>query len=299
MILLNKISLLCLLFFSFQFGTFAQDFAPVGSTWHYTNIESFFSSDKGYVKIESVKDTVIQTKTCKKLVTALYRSYGSIIYGDTAFVYTDGDVVYKLADNDLFYVLYNFGSEVGDKWTTRASNHFTGEEVEAEMEVTQVSTVTINGKSLRKLTLSSNNTYASYYQIIETLGGTRYMFPQDYALSDMDIIMPLRCYQDSDFGQYTLEGTTDCALITATQESTDELGVKVFPNPVEENVTIQLPSEYSKLELLLYTSQGALLKSQELTNMSTASLTLTQKGVYFIHLKVEGKAPIIKKVVKL
>jgi hypothetical protein len=47
--------------------TFSQDFAPIGAQWYYSEHHAF-SGDIDYLKIESVKDTVIKGLACRKLV---------------------------------------------------------------------------------------------------------------------------------------------------------------------------------------------------------------------------------------
>lgn len=44
-----------------------QEFAPVGAEWYY-NERFAFSGDVDYIKFTSVKDTVVQGKTCSKII---------------------------------------------------------------------------------------------------------------------------------------------------------------------------------------------------------------------------------------
>ena len=57
-----------LILFVFSFQCLAQNWAPTGAIWYYTNIENIFSQDQGYFKVESKGDTVVFSKTCKKLL---------------------------------------------------------------------------------------------------------------------------------------------------------------------------------------------------------------------------------------
>ena len=78
-IFLNAILLLCS-------SVAAQEFAPIGSEWYYTNIESFFLPNQGYVKIESVGDTIIQEISTRRLTVTRFGSDGSIRSENDEFV---------------------------------------------------------------------------------------------------------------------------------------------------------------------------------------------------------------------
>ncbi|HSZ71503.1 MAG TPA: hypothetical protein VK750_02435 [Cytophagaceae bacterium] len=105
------IVLLSFLFFQDVSG---QDFAPVGAIWHYNNIESFFGPSQGYIKVESVKDTILKGIICKKIKSTRFYSSGNSNFIGYSYVYTDGGIVYRLASDSTFLVLYNFNALVGD-----------------------------------------------------------------------------------------------------------------------------------------------------------------------------------------
>jgi len=162
----------------------AQDFAPIGATWYYTNIESFFLYQyEGYIKVESIKDTIIQGHTCKELTKTRYGTNGSVGSIGNEYLYTSGDTVFHLSDNDTFYILYNWGAQVGDTWVTRTFDLYAQGDVETTIRVDNISTTTISGQTLRTLTirtidsLSINPISGSYMSfgapgtLIEKLGG--------------------------------------------------------------------------------------------------------------------------------
>ena len=128
------------------------DFAPVGSHWYYTNIPSFFSPDQDYVEVICIGDTVVQGKNCRHL-QKIYR--GS--YERDEFVYSSGDTVFRLGDNDKFYVLYNFGAKPGESWLSRTAYLDDGsQQIELKVTVDSVAEEMINGQTLRVLYTSTD-----------------------------------------------------------------------------------------------------------------------------------------------
>lgn len=285
----------------------AQDFAPVGSVWHYTNIENFFSQDKGYVKIESVGDTVIQGKTCKLLTNTRYGTTGSITQGNDEYLYVSGDTIFRLSDNDTFYVLYNFGAKVGDTWVTRSSDPFSFEETEIRVDST--ATTTINGEVLRVLFVSSLNGVMGFggsrgpaggkAKIIERLGGSWYMFPQNYGSSDWEIRIGLRCYSDPNFGFYNSGITSDCELIIVNvEEIENKYGISIYPNPSSERINIKFGHNPERKEISLYSLQGNLIFTEKLDqNQDEMDFLIPQQGIYLLKIKLNGSETITEKIV--
>src|SRR5512137_1956410 len=91
--LLSAFCLLCL-------TTPAQEWAPIGALWHYTEKFSVWNPpiEIDYIKIESIKDTIIADKVCKKLtkrhnlcctdrpdVEFMYSENNQVFFYDTHF----------------------------------------------------------------------------------------------------------------------------------------------------------------------------------------------------------------------
>ena len=61
-----RLNSLIIILFCFYGDLYCQVFAPIGATWYYS--EGFaFSGVIGYSRIESIGDTIINTKACKIL----------------------------------------------------------------------------------------------------------------------------------------------------------------------------------------------------------------------------------------
>lgn len=299
---------LILFFICTQQCILAQDFAPIGSVWHYSFYDEYFSPNRGYYKIESLKDTTIQEHLCKKLSITRYSSRGefSSLIG-YEYLYTSGDIVYRLAKNDAFYVLYNFGAQVGDTWRVRSLTFISeGVELEAEIEVQNIRHVEINGETLRQLEVRSNSLGLSFASgehnlITEKIGSHDYLFPQSTILDVVGIIGPLRCYQDNTFGLYNNTSGEACdAIFTSTEKTTKEDHFLIYPNPTSNHIAIQCSTqERNDLQVSIYSIQGQLIEKKEFKESEmTLEMAIPQKGTYLISIESKKGVKWIKKVVK-
>lgn len=264
-------------------------FAAPGSHWFYRNIISYFSPAENYTEITVKGDTTIQGKNCRIL-----KKYGGGAFQDE-FVYCSGDTVFRLADNDTFYILYNFGAQIGDSWVTR-SELLEDETAQEEMTITvfNLSTVVINGHTLRVLYVKSDHPALSFGEflqpnglsrITERLGGPWYMFPYNYAYLDFGIKAGLRCYSDNFLGNYETGIAATCdAIISDVNDLGVASTIRLFPNPFSSQLTVLL-EDNEPHNLLLYDILGKLVLEQTITNAATIETGKIPDGVYFYSVK--------------
>ncbi len=284
----------------FSVLTQAQEFAPIGATWYHTNIESFtFFGYEGYVKTESVKDTIIQGHLCKKLTKTRYGSNGSENSIGDEYFYTSGDTVFNLSDNDTFYILYNWGAQVGDTWTTRTFDFFAQGGVETTIQVDNIGTTVISGETLRTLTvhtidsLSINPLSGSYMgfgepnaRLTEKLGGSLYLFPQDYRLWDAEIKTGLRCYSDSTIRFNANISSTCDELLTSVQNIPDADLIHLSPNPFSSEIQLNIPASTTTegLSFHLYNNLGQLVLEKTIKGTGSRTINVPNtipQGVYY------------------
>jgi len=74
--------------------------------------------------------------------------------------------------------------------------------------------------------------------------------------------------------------------------------ILLYPNPVKENLFIELDANFSKLQILLYANDGALVRSFSANNEKTVKLDLSdlEPGYYFLQLKNKKKIITSRKV---
>lgn len=265
-------------------------FAPVGAYWYYTNIPSFFSLYQNYVKVESIGDTIIQRKNCRRLTKKRVNAAEK-----EEFLYISGDTVYRLSDNNKFYVLYNFGAQPGDTWLSRSYTMDDGtEEDSLYIKVDSISSIQINGYQLRVLYVSSTHPYlgfGGYWQpigkakIIERLGGTWYMLPHNYAFLDNEIRIGLRCYFDDSFGLYNSGIVENCDdIILEIDEPNYESPTTCYPNPFIDKLNFDSPKNIL-MHLTIFNTLEQPVYQQYFTNQITVSTQTYPQGVYYFILR--------------
>lgn len=218
-----KKQILLLILFPFSFMAFLQagDFAPVGATWYYS--EGFFdgppNAKSDYIKFESVKDTLINGKTCRK-ITKRHRIICNF-RPDVEYLMTRNDTVFIYEEwlKD-FVILYDFNAEKSDKWLVPIKSWYDGEVDTLTLVVDSTDYVTYNGHELKRM-------FVDYYheddqsivysaEIIERIGDVNYLFNPLFNWDipcDGNYSQGLRCYQDEVIGLYE----------TGIAESCDEI----------------------------------------------------------------------------
>jgi hypothetical protein len=64
--------------------------------------------------------------------------------------------------------------------------------------------------------------------------------------------------------------------------------ISIYPNPASENVTITLPPNTNKAELLIYTTQGQLLNQTQLNGTQTINTSTLANGLYLFVIQSNG-----------
>lgn len=209
--------LLTFFFLIVSIDSAAQTWSPKGATWHYS--VSAYGSE-GYFKINYTGDTLIGSVTCKILKKTLYfQRFGSAKletrHMGNEFTYSNANKVYYYRYGK-FYILYDFKAKPGDSWVIAGSTP--GCDSTSTVKVDSVGCTFVKKKSLTHLRVkalpSDSSTWDFDQKIIQVIGGTNYMFPQQRCnlLANEFSIGPLRCYQDDEGGLYK-STTTTCEYI--------------------------------------------------------------------------------------
>jgi Secretion system C-terminal sorting domain/Electron transfer DM13 len=101
-----------------------------------------------------------------------------------------------------------------------------------------------------------------------------------------------------DFGSYTPFTTANCAVLgTSVLEKSN---FKLFPNPVNNVLNIELNETSDILDAKIYNTLGALVFSQKEINENNKELdvSLLDSGVYFIELQDKENNRVVKRFVK-
>lgn len=283
---MKKIRLL-LFFVLFSATSIAQEFAPVGATWYYTQTFAI-NGDTSFVKIESIGDTIIGGNNCKILLSNVTTCAGEEVRN---YIWNNGNQVYFF-ENNGFELLYDFDADAGYEW--EIIKDFFGENDTISIHVDSINFENYDGVQLKELyvTISSNiwgYIPATSNKIIERIGDMHFLFPWLNAICDDNFAGPIRCYEDSvislsfsDVFQ-TCDYTTDVISLPFSQKS-----YTVFPNPISNMGILMLiePLKYNT-DFEILNSFGERVYSGILNaNQQSQELNLQniKTGLYYLYL---------------
>ncbi len=288
-------------------------FAPIGAEWYNSYSASAFGPTYSYIRSEVSRDTVINGITFQ-VIDKYRESASSNFLQRSDYVRTIGDKVERLADDSLMYTLYDFSLSVGDTFITKSYDIYEGRDVAIIHEVVATSTITINGQVLRTQQVESlgradgsspfGMTFGQHASIpdrliIERLGNTMYMFPQDYGLWDSDLTRELRCYSDPSFALYETGATSTCDYIyTSTEEIEAEIQLNIYPTIANGQTRIEWDASADVQSIQIFNSLGELtqvLSTSEFQN-TAADIQFQTNGMHVIKLTLADGGSVSKKI---
>lgn len=267
--------------------------SPAGAEWTYSYFHPYPQSN-GYLVLKYVKDSVINTKTYKKITstfTGTNAAYGSgtvTLSQGHYLLYQNAKLIHVYNGQILDDTLFNFNANIGDKWlrTRHSSDPFCNAQRQ-QVTVLDTGSVTINSVKLKKLVLSyvrgmwvgsSTTTYVD--TVYEKIGSVKFhLVPwtceTSSAIPDVSGEYPhgnFRCYTDNTFLTYHHPGTFGCYSTVSITETKVGNSISVFPNPNSGTFKVLLDYEQKNGEMFLYNSLGQKVHEQK-----------TQKGENFMN----------------
>ena len=282
-----------LVFVILSFDSFSQDFGEVGASWHYTKHFSF-SKSKSYVKVESIKDSIIQGKSCHQL--SLSGGHLCNYHVPTAFVYSEDSVVYFLTEEtNRFEKLYDFTTKKDSSWTIKYRLPFESYDDSVQVKVDSIGKKEINGRDLKLLYVTYyNNTSipggARKSMIVEKIGDINYMFNW-FTCIDGQVAFGLRCYQDPTFGVYTTWIAPSCTA-TEVPEYPKSTLLNLYPNPTSTILNVELlhTSNYEIIEI-----GGRIIRKNSLEKgLNSIDVRHLKAGIYFLQVEYKGEIKSFK-----
>jgi hypothetical protein len=275
----------------------AQNFAPIGATWHYS--ENFFYPYpylEYFMKFEVTGDTIIDGHNC----SIIHKDGKAVCYDrpDDEFVYSSNDTVFVYDQNySVFRILYDFSANAGDSWEfiVDGFDPATDQDTNVIM-VDSTDLVIINGQSLKRLfvTYQFTSDDLGYFEypstIIELLGDTKYMFNyfQDILMTcDVNSSGGLRCYEDSFLGFHDTGIADSCEYFELYNNLTEneQAFFSIAPNPSSDFIQIKMKQNIPDLIQIRDTYGRLVLETTDtLINVSDF-----REGIYFIQIQSEGK----------
>lgn len=268
----------------------AQEFAPIGAKWHYSQ-GTLNPELIAFKTIESISDTVIEGKSCKKLnqVSAYMPPNTPSIFlyssNNSVFVYEEGS----------FHLLYDFGAISGD---TIELGYLTYNASPLKMIIDSTSTITINGQSkkLQYVTCGDGLVIEFGGKVIEGIGNTEYMFPR----LDGNLDGPLRCYKDNILGLFLSPFHTNngwdfqnCEqIITGINDLHVTETISIYPNPVKSSFTLTNLDRVTEFEI--FDIHGRKVMKGTVNFTQVIKIENLPKGLYFLRLQNSKLTRILK-----
>lgn len=251
----------------------AQNFAPVGASWHYNSTLGGATPRFGAYRLyESVKDTVVNGQNCRLIKQSRHARSGVQQLADLLVTNTNDTVFYYHTTLQRFSPLYILNAQVGDTLTFDVPAEFPAfdpAQTHWQAVVDSIVPVVIAGDTVRSFYTSSlvdNNLnftpYSFHGPYFEKIGSTFLLTPQPLT------IIPewdggLRCYTDANWSVNLQQ--VGCDSLTASSVAENELlrQVRFFPNP--GNAQLQLENfGQSAVQFYLRDLHGRLLLQQQL-----------------------------------
>lgn len=294
---MKKNLLTLILFFALLPLAKAQESAtwcPQGAVWHYTFYDYATYSPPQCFSLYYSGDEIIGGKLCKRIseksceTDAVPKS--PTRYENDKYTYEEDGVIYYFEpETQTFDTLYNFNADIGDQWNVT----YWG--ITTNVVVLEVSTVEINGFSLRQLRLRYScewNEFENEIVVCERIGniqGHLFAFLGNCIEDGEETTSSLRCYQDDEFPLYETGIVPYCDYQHVSINETEPYSqLSVFPNPTNgKEVTISFPEQISgETEITVSDMLGKIVKTVVLgQNGGTISVAGLPAGVYLLSAK--------------
>lgn len=275
-----------------------QEFAPIGAKWYYNRPNTFATNN--FIVFESVKDTVIDQKTCK--IVEIRNDYGTSETVHRDYFYQDLSKIYYFNHKSrTFHLLYDFSASPGDTITVHAEAFTPNisflpnsrtipffKYVVVEVENIEVSGINYVRQKVKDV---ENSTWGfvrplsidQVNYILSDIGSLVYMYGASYIFVMEDEPIMLRCYETSGSLYANPLWTGQCTEGLSTPIKNINT-INVYPNPFENDIYVESDQEIVRIEV--YSIIGNLVFSSNKLNVTKEKLSLNNlpKGSYILRI---------------
>lgn len=216
----------------------AQEWAPVGATWHYT-IGCLGDPSILSAKYEAIADTVINGKNCR-IIKGFHSPANSLKPSDLGYVtFEEGGKVYFYSDElEAFQMYVDYSAETGDTWEVIG---YAGFPETLLVKVNSTDEIVLNNVPLKRLHVFIESMFEAGgdYTFIETIGCMeRVFFPASHPFWDECEAFEFRCYEDTTLGHLNFVGFACDTVVSATSDLERVHSLSVSPNPFVSEVRL-------------------------------------------------------------
>ena len=279
------------------FRLFAQDFGAIGTEWYYSQAQSAPTNSE-YIYLESVADTVIAGQTTHRITQTYYKYSGDTAQFDPIYVYQQSDTVFMYSpERSRFITLYIFNGKQGDTLTLDAPFILNGIDTTYRLVIDTIINAIVDGVPLRKYgtaNLDDIRFHNNGGYFMDRIGGLDWFFPRTETIPE--VVGPIRCYVDTEIDTSFQAVACDHRLIASITDIIHGLDIKIYPNPVNNLIYIEIsnPNKISDFILKISDFTGRQIK-KFIPDKSIEFIDVScfKPGIYFINIQ-NSKTQIIK-----
>ena len=247
---------------------------------------------------DTLIDGELYKKVLRKLSSETQYWHGSMEYDLYGIIKEEesGKVFYKPKEQEVEYLLYDFGMNVND---TAVMYWCQNPNCEVHVRIDSIATQHIAGSERKVFYVSSKDMYSDWIWLntwVEGIGAMEGLLYSCHVVSAGGITLhELLCYHEDGELVWQNPNYNTCLIDPESiQDNTEESGLQVYPNPAWEKVKID---GIEASEVQVYNALGQLVKTVRDTNeISMAGLP---QGVYLLRIAdAEGKKHVERVVVK-
>lgn len=295
----NRLLLLFSVFLATGAVKAQTEFAPLGATWYYGNMESMFG-DIGFTKTTVTDSAVIDGKKVKVLVSEYHQSGGGVFPRDTVYAYQTGDSVFFYLEG-AFHLVYNFSLNVGDTMELyNPDNKYCGDDrLYGLVVVESIKTLNINGNQLKQFSFTPADFYSNYYHYIEKIGTTSQLFGADCIADNFGagIFGELRCYEDEKIGHYQYSKAACDSIFVFDWEAyrrwedsmrrvdvidRENLDLRVFYSQSDKSIVVDSHGSCDQSVINVFDVNGIMVYSDVCEPGTQTRVALKTKGIYIV-----------------
>ena len=248
---------------------------------------------------DTLIDGELYKKVLRKLSSETQYWHGSMEYDLYGIIKEEesGKVFYKPKEQEIEYLLYDFGMNVND---TAVMYWCQNPNCEVHARIDSIATQHIAGSERKVFYVSSKDTYSDWIWLntwVEGIGAMEGLLYSCHVVSAGGITLhELLCYHEDGelVWQNPIYNTCLIDNNDGIQDNTVGFSVQVYPNPTRERVTID---GAEAAEVQVYNALGQLVKTVRGTNEVDVSGLV--EGVYLMRIMdAEGKNHVARVAVK-
>lgn len=240
----------------------AQDWAPVGSIWYYSDINFLVPFANFPRLISSVGDTLINGYSSRIIEGDCNCGFS----GNRNFMYEESNKIYLYNSiTNSFHILYDFNAIQGESWAIMTPNP-----ADSFMVVVDSVYYRIFGNDTIQIQFVENlapAVWEMYGEVAKGIGNITFCFFPQFSTCD-PYTSDLRCYDNTENIIRFDTIPCDTTLIIGIAEGSlgSLFGRDIYPNPAEDfiNIHLQFPDEGLGLKAKLYDLFGRLVYMDEL-----------------------------------